>query len=47
MSKPIQEIELPNTIDTTPTFDPTVDRFKDVEPHIFGGEEKTDTNTNE
>ncbi len=39
MSKPIQEIELPNTVDTTPKFDPTVDRFKDVEPHVFGGEE--------
>lgn len=44
MSKPIQEIELPNTIDTTPTFDPTVDRFKDVEPHIFGGEDNNKGN---
>ena len=39
MSKPIQEIELPNAIDITPKFDPTVDRFKDVEPHVFGGED--------
>ncbi|MBO5095283.1 MAG: response regulator [Bacilli bacterium] len=38
MSKPIQEIELPNTIDTTPKFDPTIDRFKDVEAHVFGGD---------
>ena len=44
MSKPIQEIELPNTIDTTSTFDPTVDRFKDVEPHIFGGEDNNKGN---
>ncbi len=39
MSKPIQEIEIPNAIDITPKFDPTVDRFKDVEPHVFGGED--------
>lgn len=35
MSKPIQEIELPNTVSTTPKFDPTVDRFKDVEVHVI------------
>ena len=39
MSKPIQEIELPNTIDATPKIDSNVDRFKDVEAHIFGGEQ--------
>ena len=35
MSKPIQEIELPNTIDTPPKYDPNVDRFKDVEVHVI------------
>ena len=41
MSKPIQEIELPNTIDATPKIDSNVDRFKDVEAHIFGGEQNS------
>lgn len=35
MSKPIQEIELPNTVSIPPKFDPTVDRFKDVEVHVI------------
>ena len=35
MSKPIQEIELPNQSDTTPKYDPNVDRFKDVEVHVI------------
>ena len=35
MSKPIQEIELPNQFDTTPKYDPNVDRFKDVEVHVI------------
>ena len=35
MSKPIQEIELPNTVNTTPKYDPNVDRFKDVEVHVI------------
>ena len=39
MSKPIQEIELPNTIDTTQKFDSNIDRFKDVEVHVFDGEQ--------
>ncbi len=39
ISKPIQEIELPNTIDTTQKFDSNNDRFKDVEVHVFGGEQ--------
>ena len=38
MSKPIQDIKLPESVDTTPKFDPTVDRFKDVEAHVFGGD---------
>ena len=44
MSKPVSEINVPNEV---PKYDPSVDRFKDVEAHVFGGEEKTDTNTNE
>ena len=39
MSKPIQEIELPNQVDNIPKYDPNVDRFKDVEVHVFGGEQ--------
>ena len=35
MSKPIQEIELPNQSDTTPKYDPNIDRFKDVEIHVI------------
>ena len=38
MSKPIQDIKLPENVDATPQFDPTVDRFKDVEAHVFGGD---------
>ena len=39
MSKPIQEIELPNTIDTIPKIDPNIDRFKDNEVYAFGREQ--------
>ena len=35
MSKPIQEIDLPNQSDTTPKYDPNIDRFKDVEIHVI------------
>ena len=38
MSKPIQDIKLPESVDSTPKFDSTVDRFKDVEAHVFGGD---------
>jgi len=47
MSKPVNEIDVPNQIASEPKYDPNVDRFKDVEAHVFGGEEKTDLNTNE
>lgn len=43
MSKPVSEIDVPNSI---PTYDPTVDRFKDVEAHVFNGEENSATNNN-
>ena len=46
MSKPIQDIKLPESLDTTTKFDPTVDRFKDAEAHVFGGE-NTDNKGNE
>ena len=39
MSKPVNEIDVPNQIESEPKYDPNVDRFKDVEPHVFGGEE--------
>lgn len=35
MTKPIQEIELPNTINTVHEPDSSVDRFKDVEVHVI------------
>ena len=47
MSKPVSEIDIPSKIESEPKYDPSIDRFKDVEAHVFGGEEKNDTNTNE
>ena len=47
MSKPVNEIAVPNQIESTPKYDPSIDRFKDVEAHVFGGEEKNDLNNNE
>ena len=44
MSKPVNEIEAPNSV---PTYDPTVDRFKDVEAHVFGGENDSENTNNE
>ncbi len=44
MSKPVSEIDVSNAV---PQYDPSVDRFKDVEAHVFGGEEKTGIHTNE
>ena len=37
-SKPIQEIEVSNQSDNTPKYDPSIDRFKDVELHVIVGE---------
>lgn len=42
MSKPLSEIKESNSIDTIPKYDPSVDRFKDVPAHVFGGEDKND-----
>ena len=47
MSKPVSKIDIPSKIESEPKYDPSIDRFKDVEAHVFGGEEKNDTNTNE
>ena len=44
MSKPIQEIELPNQSDTTPKYDPNVDRFKDAATYVFDSTKKDDEN---
>ena len=35
MTKPIQEIELPNTVNVMRETDSSVDRFKDVEVHVI------------
>ena len=45
MSKPIQEIELPNQSDTTPKYDPNVDRFKDAKPYVFDTEYNDEKDT--
>ena len=47
MSKPVSEIDIPSKIESEPKYALSIDRFKDVEAHVFGGEEKNDTNTNE
>ena len=44
ISKPIQEIELPNQSDTTPKYDPNVDRFKDAATYVFDSTKKDDEN---
>ena len=44
MSKPIQEIELLNQSDTTPKYDPNVDRFKDAATYVFDSTKKDDEN---
>lgn len=44
MPKPIQEIELPNQSDTTPKYDPNVDRFKDAATYVFDLTKKDDEN---
>ena len=44
MSKPISEISVP---DETPKYNPTEDRFKDVEAHVIVGDETSNTNNNE
>ena len=44
MSKPIQEIELPNRSDTTPKYDSNVDRFKDAATYVFDSTKKDDEN---
>lgn len=43
MSKSIQEIQIPNTIETTPKYDSSIDRFKDAEVHVIAD----NTNKNE
>lgn len=35
MSKPIQEIQIPNTLDSTPNYNSSIDRFKDTEVHVI------------
>ena len=35
MTKPIQEIELPNIVNVVRETDSSVDRFKDVEVHVI------------
>ncbi len=47
MSKTIQEIQVPNSIDSIPKFDPSVDRFKDVEAHVYGVEKDKENTNNE
>ncbi len=44
MSKPIQDIKLPESVDTTPKFNPTVDRFKDVPAYVVGSENNEESN---
>ena len=41
ISKPLNEIDVSNEV---PKYDPTVDRFKDVEVHVFGAEDNNNNN---